>query len=50
MGGYLFLGLNKAKSADFEEGKSRILGLFQRAAPSLGFGLGDVLKDEQTIN
>jgi hypothetical protein len=47
MGGYLFLGLNKAKSADFEQGKSRILGLFQRAAPSPDFGLNDALKDEQ---
>jgi hypothetical protein len=47
MGGYLFLGLNKAKSADFEEEKSRILGLFQRAAPSPDFGLSDALEDER---
>ena len=49
MGGCLSFGLDKAKCDDFEEGKSRILGLFQRAAPSLDFVLSGALKDEQLI-
>jgi hypothetical protein len=34
MGGYLFLGLNKAKSADFEEGKiQNFWGCFNEQLP-----------------